>query len=155
MSLLGEGLELLDFANNFGKISFNKIWLTISAAAFCSLSDFIFSFWIFRSVFFCFSSLSFSLFHKRKASSWFGFSFVPPVSLPTKQRNDVKLWVTLEKASLRIVLVTLLATKYVFHMACESHLKLTDHGSVHHSTNLIEMTNEMQLCRTIYYSIVP
>jgi hypothetical protein len=29
------------------------------------------------------------------------------------------------------------------------------HGSVHHNTNLIEMTNNMQLCRTIYYSIVP
>ena len=29
------------------------------------------------------------------------------------------------------------------------------HGSVHHNTNLIEITNKMQLCRTIYYSIVP
>jgi len=29
------------------------------------------------------------------------------------------------------------------------------HGSVHHNTDLIEMTNNMQLCRTIYYSIVP
>jgi len=29
------------------------------------------------------------------------------------------------------------------------------HGSVHHNTNLIEMTNKMRLCRTIYYSIVP
>jgi len=29
------------------------------------------------------------------------------------------------------------------------------HGSVHHNTNLIEMTNKLQLCRTIYYSIVP
>ena len=29
------------------------------------------------------------------------------------------------------------------------------HGSVHHYTNLIEMTNMMHLCRTIYYSIVP
>jgi hypothetical protein len=28
------------------------------------------------------------------------------------------------------------------------------HGSVHHKTNLIEMTNKMQLCRTIYYSNV-
>jgi hypothetical protein len=28
------------------------------------------------------------------------------------------------------------------------------HGSVHHNTTLIEMTNKMQLCRTIYYSIV-
>jgi hypothetical protein len=26
------------------------------------------------------------------------------------------------------------------------------HGSVNHNTNLIEMTNKMQLCRTIYYS---
>jgi hypothetical protein len=25
----------------------------------------------------------------------------------------------------------------------------------YHSSNLIEMTNKMQLCRTIYYSIVP
>jgi len=31
---------------------------------------------------------------------------------------------------------------------------LDDHGSVRHNTNLIEMTNKMQLCRTIYYSIV-
>jgi len=29
------------------------------------------------------------------------------------------------------------------------------HGSVHHNTILIKMTNEMQLCRIIYYSIVP
>ena len=29
------------------------------------------------------------------------------------------------------------------------------HGSVHPNTNLIEMSNKMQLCRTIYYSIVP
>ena len=29
------------------------------------------------------------------------------------------------------------------------------HVSVHHNTNLIEMTNKMQLCRTIYYSIFP
>jgi hypothetical protein len=29
------------------------------------------------------------------------------------------------------------------------------HGSVHHNTILIEMTNEMQLCRAIYYSIFP
>jgi len=28
------------------------------------------------------------------------------------------------------------------------------HGFVHHNTNLIEMTNKMQLCREIYYSIV-
>ena len=33
--------------------------------------------------------------------------------------------------------------------------KLDVHGSVHHYTNLTEMTNKMQLCRTIYYSIVP
>jgi len=26
---------------------------------------------------------------------------------------------------------------------------------VYHNTNLIEMANKMQLCRTIYYSIVP
>ena len=29
------------------------------------------------------------------------------------------------------------------------------HGFVHHNGNLIEMTNKMQLCRTVYYSIVP
>jgi len=33
--------------------------------------------------------------------------------------------------------------------------KLDVHGSVHHNTNLIEMTNKMQLCRRIYYSIIP
>jgi len=32
--------------------------------------------------------------------------------------------------------------------------KLDVHGSVLHNTNLIEMTNKMQLCRAIYYSIV-
>jgi hypothetical protein len=32
--------------------------------------------------------------------------------------------------------------------------KLDVHGSVHHSTNLAKMTKNMQLCRTIYYSIV-
>ena len=29
------------------------------------------------------------------------------------------------------------------------------YGSVLHNTNLIEMTNKMQLCRKIYYFIVP
>ena len=29
------------------------------------------------------------------------------------------------------------------------------HGSVHHNTILIKMTNKMKLCRIIYYSIVP
>jgi hypothetical protein len=29
------------------------------------------------------------------------------------------------------------------------------HGSVHHNTILIKMTNKMQLCRIIYYFIVP
>jgi hypothetical protein len=33
--------------------------------------------------------------------------------------------------------------------------ELDVHGSVHHNAHLIEMTNKMQLCRTIYYSIVP
>jgi hypothetical protein len=32
--------------------------------------------------------------------------------------------------------------------------RFDDHGSVHHNKNLIEMTNKMQLCRTMYYSIV-
>jgi len=34
-------------------------------------------------------------------------------------------------------------------------LRLDVHRSVHHNTNLIEMTNKLQLCRTVYYSIVP
>jgi len=34
-------------------------------------------------------------------------------------------------------------------------LEFDVHGSVHHNTNLIEMTKKMQPCRTIYYSIVP
>ena len=33
--------------------------------------------------------------------------------------------------------------------------QLDVHGSLHHNSNLIEITNRMQLCRTIYYSIVP
>jgi len=37
----------------------------------------------------------------------------------------------------------------------KSYIHIDVHGSVHHNTNLIEMTNKMQLCRTIYYSIVP
>jgi len=32
--------------------------------------------------------------------------------------------------------------------------KLDVHGSVQHNTNLIEMTKKIQLCRTVYYSIV-
>jgi hypothetical protein len=44
MSLLAQWLELLEFANNFGKMSSKEISLTISAAAFFSLSDFNFSF---------------------------------------------------------------------------------------------------------------
>jgi len=39
--------------------------------------------------------------------------------------------------------------------ARNSLYELDVHGSVHHNINLIEMTNKMQLCRTIYYSIVP
>jgi len=35
------------------------------------------------------------------------------------------------------------------------HSNLLDvHGCVHHNINLIEMTNKMQLCKTIYYFIV-
>jgi hypothetical protein len=38
----------------------------------------------------------------------------------------------------------------------QNKMKETDsHGSVHHNTNLKEMTNKMQLCRMIYYSIAP
>jgi hypothetical protein len=33
--------------------------------------------------------------------------------------------------------------------------ELDVHGNVYHDTNIREMTNKMQLCRTIYYSIVP
>jgi len=32
--------------------------------------------------------------------------------------------------------------------------KLYVHGSVHHNTILIKMTNKIQLCRIIYYSII-
>ena len=32
--------------------------------------------------------------------------------------------------------------------------KFDVHGSVHHNTNLKEMTNKMQRCWTIYYSTV-
>jgi len=34
-------------------------------------------------------------------------------------------------------------------------IKIDIHGSVHHNTHLIEMTNKMQLCRTIFYLIFP
>jgi hypothetical protein len=37
----------------------------------------------------------------------------------------------------------------------ETQLKLDVYGSVHHNTNLTEMTNMMQLYKTIYYFIVP
>jgi hypothetical protein len=37
----------------------------------------------------------------------------------------------------------------------EKFSQLDVHGSVHHDTYLTEMTNKMQLCRTIYHSIVP
>jgi hypothetical protein len=33
--------------------------------------------------------------------------------------------------------------------------KLDVHESMHHNTNLTEMTNKIQLCRTIYNSTVP
>jgi len=45
--------------------------------------------------------------------------------------------------------------RFVFKGLITLRLKLDIHGSVHHNTNLIEMTNKIQLCRTIYYSIVP
>jgi hypothetical protein len=41
------------------------------------------------------------------------------------------------------------------YLAARFCYKLDVHGSVHQNTNLIEMANEMQLCRTIYYSVVP
>ena len=34
-------------------------------------------------------------------------------------------------------------------------MKIGQHGSVHHNTNLTETTKKMQLRRTIYYSIIP
>jgi len=34
-------------------------------------------------------------------------------------------------------------------------VQLDVHGSVHHNINLIDMTKKMQLCSTIYYSVVP
>jgi len=40
---------------------------------------------------------------------------------------------------------------YFWHAMYE----LDVHGSMRHNTNLIEMTNKMQLCRTIYCSTVP
>jgi len=39
-------------------------------------------------------------------------------------------------------------------MQFEQYYDFDVHGSVHHNTNLIEMTKKMQLSRTIYYSIV-
>ena len=45
---------------------------------------------------------------------------------------------------------------WVDHTQCEIYtLKHDIHGSVHHNTIVIKLTNKMQLCRTIYYSIVP
>jgi len=41
------------------------------------------------------------------------------------------------------------------YLAARFRYKLDVLESAHHNTNLIEMTNKMQLCRTIYYSIVP
>jgi len=52
---------------------------------------------------------------------------------------------TLQSATMLFVVFMLLANFALFDV----------HGSVHHNTNLTEMTNKMQLCRTIYYSNVP
>ena len=57
-------------------------------------------------------------------------------------RNCIK-YITYERECTRSILVKQLA-----------YFKLDVYGSVHHNTNLIEMTNKMQLCRAIYYSIV-
>jgi len=43
----------------------------------------------------------------------------------------------------------------VLRTAYKAAKELDVYGSVHHNTSLIEMTNKMQLCRTIYYSTVP
>ena len=43
---------------------------------------------------------------------------------------------------------------YIFHIT-KQNPDFDIHRSVHHNTILIKMTNKMQLCRIIYYSIVP
>jgi hypothetical protein len=44
---------------------------------------------------------------------------------------------------------------YLYYSYYDARIHEFDvHGSVQHNTNLIEMTNNMQLCSTIYYSIV-
>ena len=53
------------------------------------------------------------------------------------------------------VLATWYAVYILLRPSMFHHLCLDVHGSVYHNTDLLEMTNKMQLCRTIYYSIVP
>jgi len=60
----------------------------------------------------------------------------------------------------RILCNTYLNTQFQRHQhrtvsGTKTSWLLEVHGSMHHNTNLIEMTNKMQLCRTTYYSIVP
>jgi len=43
------------------------------------------------------------------------------------------------------------STEHPGNMTKELHI----HGSMHYNTILIKMTNKMQLCKIIYYSIVP
>jgi hypothetical protein len=46
--------------------------------------------------------------------------------------------------------------KHISEKKAKIEIKEFDiHGSLHHNTILIKMTNKMQLCGIIYYSIVP
>jgi hypothetical protein len=54
-----------------------------------------------------------------------------------------------------VVLSTVSNLSAIEFLPSEYTRSLHVHGSVHHNANLIEMTNKMQLCKTIYYFIVP
>jgi len=78
-------------------------------------------------------------------------SLIPCIVYPIQTFHS-KVYVCLCSGAARILRRSGRVNKLVAH---NRNHELDVHGSVHHTTDLIEMTNKMQLCRTVYYSIIP
>jgi len=70
----------------------------------------------------------------------------------TKINKQLTTQVLYDKTMLVVSLVTDVSKKT---SRCLEVHHLDVHGSVHYNTNLIEMTDKIQLCRTICYCTVP
>ena len=65
------------------------------------------------------------------------------------------LYIVVNYVLLNDILALLVATFYFLQYMYNETFIFDIHGSVHHNTVFIKMTNKMQLCRIIYYCIVP